>query len=202
MIPETLKQRSGLTVATYTLGEDAVVVNETGPLRRSRYRVPYVTLSSERFETTVYSKLWLGFAIVTLLACVTVIIADGLGDSAEGWTAVLVYGLLTVLFGWLLWRSWRRIVGFESETLPLVFHVGKPTAQQLEAFLGELVNRKAAYLRQHYLVQTLGNSIPDELQKLTWLRERGAITDDEYDLLKHRVIHTDPPVDEPPEYLH
>jgi len=202
MVPETLKQRNGFSVSTYTLDEDAVVVREAGPLRRSRYRVPYVTLASERFETTVYSKLWLGLAIVTFLACLTVFIGEGFAASADGWTTVLVYGLLTVLFGMLAYHSWQRIVGFESETLPLVFRVDKPTPQKLEAFLGELLNRKTAYLRQHYLVQTLGSSPTDELQKLVWLKERGAINDEEYDLLKLRVIHGEIPECDPPEYLH
>ena len=60
--------------------------------------------------------------------------------------------------------------------------------------------RLAAYVRQHYLVDSASEA--DELQKLVWLKEQNAITEEEYEELKQRVMGRDPSKPPPPDYIH
>ena len=185
---DTLRQRVGTTIRTFTLESDAVLVRESQQfVRRSRYRVPYATLSTEPIEATAHSRLLLGLTVVSLLLSALIVVADSFGGRTWGVTAVLMYGGFALIFGFLYVSSRRRILIVPASDRSLVFALNRPSAGEFEAFLAELAIRRAAS-RHHYRADASGGSAADELQKLVWLKDQNAITPDEFDRLKRRVI--------------
>lgn len=186
--PATLTQRHGIFTRTYILDDESVHVREANFLSRSHYRIPYATLSNEKFEMTVYSKVWLWLTVIPLLFCFIVIIGEILQGGTDGLLAITLYGTFALLFGVLLWHSMEKVIGFQADDGPLVFSAGKPTKRELDRFLKELSDRKETFLRNQYLQPGCGHSPADELQKLVWLRDQGAITPLEFDKLKQDVV--------------
>ena len=94
--------------------------------------------------------------------------------------------LISTVFLLLLWDSWRHYRGIHTHGGPLVFEIRRRSRAELERFLGELENRRIAHVRSHVLAG--GGSDADELRKLVWLKNEGAITDEEFERLKQRIL--------------
>ena len=202
MTPEVLTQRHGLSVRTYTLSDDAVEVTQRSLLRRSVWRIPYVELANERFESTTYSRIWLWLTVISVSLCVVIVVAEVVGGDTEGLSAVALYGVFAVLFGALFWQSREPIVGFHAVNVPLWLGARNPSAASVEDFIANMEKRKLNFLRQNYLIQASGGSIADELQKLLWLRDQGAISAEEYESLKRATLGGDREDRPPPSSLH
>jgi hypothetical protein len=184
----TLTQRHGIFTRTYILDDEAVLVKESHFLSRSNYKVPYATLSNEKFEMTVYSKVWLWLTVIPLLFCFVVFLGEFLQGGTDGLLAIGLYGTFALFFGVLFYHSMEKVVGFQADDGPLVFSAGKPSQPELDRFLKELSDRKETFLRNQYLQPGCGHSPADELQKLMWLRDQGALTPLEFDKLKQDVV--------------
>ena len=185
----SLTQKHGITSRTYTLADDAVIVRENNLLSQSKYKVPYSSLSNDRYEMTTYSKAWLWLAVTFFV--LTVAIFTGL--VVRGATVALVGMALSVpfalIFSVLLWHSIEKVVGFYADDGPLVFSVGKPTPGELDTFLSELTSRKEAYLRNEYPHDGCCHSAADEIEKLAWLRDKQVLNAVEFEKLKQDVIY-------------
>lgn len=200
---DSLTQRRGFTIRTYTLGEDGIAVRERGFLHRESYRFAYEALSPDAFETTLYNRWALALLAVFVVLAAVVAFGAGIGAGTDGTAGVLFYVGFAILFGVLAWFSWHRLIGFSAgEGAVLVFESGKPDDRALSTFLSELENRRIAHLRHRFLLD--GDEPPstaDELHKLAWLHEKGAITEDEFEKLKHDLIFGQGERPLPPELL-
>ena len=154
-----------------------------------------MSLSREAFEATLYSRWCLGFTIVSsfLLLIMTVIHAI----TKDHLSAVIFYGTATLICGTLLYVSIADVIGFhvdDPELVPndqLLLEKHRPSTQAVEVFVTELVTRREELLRRTYLRRAADGSQADELVKLFWLKEEGAITEDEFVRLKAIVIESE-----------
>ena len=198
---ETLCQRVGCTRRTYSLEPEFVQVEESQVLGRTRYRIDYSRLSGGTAEKTLYTGIWLGLGLFSLsgfLVSVLGPVRDG--ESTDPLTGGIIFGAFTFLFAILFWGSWARVVVLDVGGAKIFIGKYRPSGRSVEAFLKELMKRRDVFLANSYPFDSVEGPI-GELQKLQWLKEQGALTDDEYEVLKRRIIEEEPTDPEPTGFV-
>ena len=190
MAAHEFRQRRGVAVRTYTLTDSAVIVRHCGVLRRTEIIIPYHGLSDERFSTTVYSKPWLLVTIFAAFFALMMVVARSQGDDVE-LAAEWFYIGIAALAGAAFLNSWIEWTGLLGSGYSLELWTGKPSTDDVNTFLQEVLIRRAAYL--HRLRYPNPPSIAEELEKLAMLRNRGDISAEEFGRLKARLIGPDEP---------
>jgi hypothetical protein len=196
MAANEFRQRRGVAVRTYRLTDSAVIVRHRGVLRHTEIIIPYHGLSDERFSTTVYSRVALGVAIFAAFFALMMFIARSSGDDV-GAAAEWFYVGIAALSGAAFLNSWIAWTGILGSGYSLELWAGKPSTEDVDAFLNELLMRRASYL--YRLRYPTPSSVAEELEKLVILRNRGDITAEEFERLKARVIDPgEAPADDTP----
>jgi hypothetical protein len=186
----TLLQSSLVGRRNFEIVDDGVLVQTRQFLTRQQYKVPFETISLNRVRTTVYSK---PFFLLTLLflALIIVIVVDSMfGGDNEGIRAIVFYGTFAIICFILFVLSRQRFIAYEAGNHLLAFVEDSPSKQILDEFLVEVESRCMKYMTHKYGYQRVQNaSSAEELARLLWLKERGALTEKEFEQLKLKIIN-------------
>ncbi len=185
---DKLEQRTFREKRVFLLLENGVAVVEKGTFRKREYLVSYETLDRNRFKITQSSKGWAWAAIVFLVLCLFVGITGLLEGEPGAIANMMFYGFFACICGALFAMSIQKFTGYATETGALLFYADKPSDGALKDFLAELERRRREYLFEHYSGSDESGSVGDELAKLHWLKEKGGLTDEEYEKLKRETI--------------
>jgi hypothetical protein len=173
---------------SFELSERDISVKELGFFEQQEYRIPFELLGDKRFEITTYSKVaaWstLIMICIFLLFFITWITKS---DDFALIIAVLM-GIITFFVGLRLFLSWQKLVVYGGEGSNVVFYADVPSKEQVDAFIADIEQCKKEYLLQKYSYAAESNSIADQMLKLTWLKNSGALSEDEFNRIKQRVI--------------
>ena len=190
METEKLNQRRFLNRREYILGDSHIAIKEGNLLSSQVYKIKYENISDEEFEISTYSKplFWatIIFSSLSILLFLVRLTDGDVGDNAE-----LIWAGFAVLFGLFLWNSRKHFVGFKGYEQPLLFYKDKPSAKELKSFIEQFDQKRNQYLRENYLTDNQYASASDEIQKLAWLKQNGALTQEEFENLKRQAIEGD-----------
>jgi hypothetical protein len=184
---DTFKQRRLFNIREYKLADTHIAVKEENLISKHVYKIKYENISDETFEITTYSKplLWATIIFSALTIFLFLMRLDGgdVGDDAE-----TIWAGFAILFGLFLFNSREKYVGYKGFNQPLLFYKNKPSAEKLKRFIEQFDETRNQYLREFYLTDNHYLSASDEIQKLAWLKENGAITQEEFEILKKKTI--------------
>ncbi len=186
------KQRHLLRKHQYRLVQDGVYVAENWLTGSTKYKVAFEDIPKEPSEVTVSSKGYLSLTIV--LAAITIFTSAFLFLRQNVGPGIpLIWGVLSVLTGTLYFLSRQHflVFGAPAGNEPLILYKDRPSCALLEQFLTRLQTRKKEYLRRTYLRED-GLPLADAVRKLTWLKEQGIITGEEFEKLKAHSVGTGP----------
>ena len=182
----TLTQTRVTTQFELRIEDDAVAVTEQeGAVKRS-YRVPYEHLAPGPVDVVIWSKprLWAAVVLLGLSVIMMLLLLTG-GDVESG--AALFYAALAAVAALLFIRSRQAYIVLKGIP-PLVLMKDRPSAEAVAEFLARVLERKRAYLAEHYLLGTHESATVDAIHKLEMLRQEGSISDREFAILKGDVM--------------
>lgn len=89
---------------------------------------------------------------------------------------------------WLARPDRRLKIQLSGGAFPVVIYRERPSREAVDRFLEDLRSCAQSHLRSNYPPAQSVHSLPGEIERLFWLKERGAISETEYQDLKARLI--------------
>ena len=182
-----LEQRHFLTRLRFEIVQDGVVSVEKSLLNSRTTKIPFGDIASEATEVTVSSRgaFWLA-AVPAMLAVVTGIAS--VFDETIPDSTMVFWGAWAVLAGLCYWSSRKTYCVFAAGGAPLVLLKDRPDENRFAAFVAEVQRHREEWLATAFPARGTEDSLAEELMRLTWLKERGSISEEEFERLKARLI--------------
>ena|SRR5271157_307847 len=141
--------------------------------------IPFETISNDilRFQTVQKWKLTMG-VIICILAVLTIVGSEG-KVLFPVWILIPGIGLIEVYF-----RHKKKTVSLSCEKYNILL-LDNPEGNE---FANKIIAKRNECLRNKYLSINWENEMTNELNKFTWLRSIGAISEDEYNERKSNII--------------
>lgn len=86
------------------------------------------------------------------------------------------------------WFTRKQLVGFSGDGAIFLVHATKPSKAAVNTFLENLTQAKASYLRDMYWQLDFDGSPAEQMRRLLWLREHQAITQQEFEQRKQKLL--------------
>jgi hypothetical protein len=195
-----LVQKGLVSRTTFVLQGDAVSVDEASPFAKRKYIVLYESIPRDPVEVTLRSKLWRFILYLAVVIFGSAVFASN--NELLARPVLIFWGivLLAALIRYAVSKTTYLI--FQSGTPALVFRRNRPSEAAVQAFIARVQERKAEHLRTRFL-DAQGTTPAAEIHKLAWLKEQGAISDEEFARLKRAVVDGTPSAPEPgPDTIH
>lgn len=191
----SITQRRLLSSSSLTTEYNGIRVIEKGLNKQFSYFVPFEEIPSTSFSLRIYDKV----AIMLTVVCsvFAVILAIGFISSGRITVAnILFVALLAGIPAAVTWFSRKELTGLGVPGHGLILRANRPSRQAVQAFLQDVQQAKVLYLREMYFDKAAPDTPADELKKLLWLKEHGAISSDEFEVRKHQIApaHTAGPL--------
>ena len=182
-----LVQRRFFTRITVQIVDKGVAVSERTMFTPRKYKVAFESIPPEGNEVALSSQFRFWATIILFSLALLTGLLELFGQDVGGRTFIvwLALGIIAGV-GFLLSRETFLVYG--SARPALVVYKDKPNPAAFAAFMAELQRRKHDYILQHYLLDTAVGSSVDAIHKLAWLKNEGAITDTEFELLKSEIV--------------
>lgn len=191
-----LKQRHFLTVRTFEFKTDGLLCKSKN--LRSRYEivVPYEYIYPDRLVKREETH-WVPFVSTPILAMVFFINLFALINGEE---TEFTYGLLSIIFILMVMSALSAylartkeilisVVGKTSLPGHITFYDRQPSKSAVQEFLNELENKVNTYIKAKYTRIDLDYPVGPQLDNLSWLRNRKAISEEEFMALKDKVLN-------------
>ncbi len=173
----------------FELQHDGIVVQDHHLFSHQEYKIPFEAISLNRVRKTEYTKLFLWGMCISLFLATFLGIESLLLRKHDLIESTWFYGVLAIVCGGLLFYSRQKNIHYPSEFGTLIFFEGVPSKSALEDFLNELERCHQNYMMDKYgSTPSRSESVGDELARLFWLKERGALTEAEFQRLKSKII--------------
>lgn len=183
-----LDQRRFLTQISLEIGETRLEVTERSPLHSRSFHLPFEEVPDEPEAVQTSSRRWFWGMVVLWTVTLFTGLLELQGEEVDA-GAYLFWGAFAVIASLAFAASRARLRVLRAGESTVVMFEGRPDPAALKAFLSELRQRRDAYLvRQYVSGSAAASNVVDEIQRLAWLRERGAITDEEFDMLKRELL--------------
>jgi hypothetical protein len=181
----TLVQRRLLSSSTLTTEYNGIRIAEKGLNKQFSYFLPFEEVPSTPFSLRVFDKTAI---ILTVVCCVfSVILAIGFINSGQISVGnVLFIVCFAGIPAALTWFTRKDLAGFGVPNQGLILRADRPSRQDVQTFLQQVQQDKVAYLREMYFEKTTPENPAQELQILLWLKDHGAISDEEFAARKAR----------------
>jgi hypothetical protein len=183
------KQSRLLKKRYYEIVKDGVDVCETSLTNSIKYKVAFENIAQQPQEVSTSFNLLLWIAVVLLSLSVLTLLLQLFGQDVENGTFA-IWGGLGILagIGFFISRACFLIYNSNNHYPRLVFYKDKPSKEQFTHFITAVHDKQREYLRQNYLINTEAVDSVNAIQKLVWLKEQQAISEDEYENLKKDII--------------
>lgn len=186
-----ITQRYLLSSRNFTIEYNGVRVFEKGLNKQLSYFIPFEKVPNTPFSLRIYDKT----AIMLTVVCsvFAVVIAIGVLQSGQfGLGNILFLLALVGIPAALTWFTRKELAGLGVPGNGLILRANRPSGAAVQTFLQALQQAKTAYLREAYFDKATPNPSVDELQLLLWLKEHGAISNDEFEARKHNIHSSKP----------
>lgn len=183
----TLNQKKIFKRKYFELRDEEIFVEEKIFLKTKRFTVNYQNISSNRIETIVSSKVkfWLMIILIALSLFISISESPGTGKEIKN---ALFYGVFAFIISISYFFSREKVIVFKAIPDDIILFANKSSLKDVNKFCDKLLENKNEYLK-FYFSQSQAKTT--ELERLLWLKENEAITDDEYIKLKNEIINKD-----------
>ncbi len=188
---DVITQRYLLSSRNYTIEYNGVRVFEKGFNKQFSYFIPFENVPSTAFSLRMYDKT----AIILTVVCsvFAIVIAIGIVQSGQVTIGNILFFLALVgIPAALTWFTRKELAGLGTPGNGLILRANRPSIQAVQSFLQALRQAKISYLREAYFDKATPNTSEDELQRLLWLKEHGAISNDEFEARKQNITSPKP----------
>ena len=175
-----LKQKTLFQRRVFTLGQSSLRLDLQDLNGSTSIDVSYENLQQDVGELTRrYSYLFFGGVCTAVVAVGYLMLqALGLGNEAMA-PAILWFFFSSILFVTYFTVAQNFLLIRTSHNSSVEFIWAKSGQSELDTFVAELMLRRRSYLRNLYYYVDPNNVHQDELRRLTWLHEEGAISEEE-----------------------
>ena len=185
------KQRSFLETRVFHLYEDRIKVSECKGFSQLEYTRSFESIFDGRIKYKQFPKV--SFVGMIAVLIIEVVLAYILRSDIDLFVVpAILFGILFLCFAVNYCFTYRKYIGYDTEAKPILFLINRPSKDELELFLDAFESRKKQYIFEQYgYVETKGE-ISNELQRLYWLKERSALTEEEYIKAKEKILGDKP----------
>jgi len=178
-----LKQKTLFQQRVFTLGQSALRLDVQDLNGSTSIDVSYENLLQDVGESTRrYANLFFAGVCTTVIAAGYLLLQVlGFGDE-EMASAILWLFFSSILFITYFSLEQNFLLIKTAHNSPIEFIWTKSGQSELDTFVAELMLRRRSYLRKLYYYVDPNNVHQDELRRLTWLHEEGAISEEEWRL--------------------
>lgn len=181
------KQRSFFETRVFQLYKDRINVKELKPFENKEYTKPFEVICNERINIRSYpvgsltgiagSIFFFSFFAYFLRNEPKILVGPA-----------VIFGVVILLFFMHLLFSNKKFTGYNADTKSLLFFKDLPSKEDLEDFLEVFEKRKKDYLYDKYRYVELEKGVGSEITKLFWLKDKGALTEEEFQIAKNKIL--------------
>lgn len=187
----TLSQRSFHLRLSFRIADAQVEVHERDFLTTRSYTVPFADIAWRPVEVTNPGHAFF-FSGLLFGSLTTIIFFTGLnsGQPSYFWLSVFLLVTLGCIYFFFFKRTPFIVfpVASQEPQNPLVLIAHKPSEEQVEAFLATLHEEWQSFWSNQVTYRDPGFTLTEELARLAWLKDVGAISDGEFENLKAHVL--------------
>jgi hypothetical protein len=178
------RQQKNATTTTFDFEAERLLYEVEDPSGRHRFVVPYEAVPSETGELVEKNTWFRNVGLLWLLLGVVSVGFGALDGSLRagdvGSLFWLVLGAIT--YGLYLW--WQTTYTVYDTPRGRVFVIRDG---QHDRIVAELAERKRTFLREHFGALDPTEQPEAELRKFAWLREEGAISEEEFEEIRQHI---------------
>jgi hypothetical protein len=186
LAPPKLKQRHLIQTRDYELGLDGVTILESDIIGSHKFKVRFETINDEPIEVKSSSKSAFWATIVFLVFALTSIANLAFEPDADtnAQASPYIWGFFAILtaFSFLLTR--RQFIVYGS----LNFYRDEKSRPDVLEFMDKVKSQRLDYFNKHLTLQMGRDTSVNDIARLVWLKDQGAITQEEFNKLKSGVI--------------
>jgi len=183
------KQTRYLNTREVQFKQDGIIYTTSNPLNSKEIFIPYEEIQFEKLLRELKTDKWnvwiagiAGFICIKFL--VRTIDFPNSFDYGLLYTSLLIF----VYFAVATILSRRHLLYISTFSSGLIeLYDGNPSRIEMEEFLAELKNETSKFLRDRYATIDKDLPIDNQLQNLSWLKNRKILTEIEYEELKSRL---------------
>jgi hypothetical protein len=185
---KTFEQRHFFKKQLYSIEENGVLVVILGVFgrKKAKYVVPFEEISDSIYESREERQRYVIIVIISAFSFIKGFsyVSDYNGEGLI--IPFILISILLILAVFLYLNANYGIVGFKKTNL--YFFDRDKDSPEVAEFISHIKKAKYAYLLEHYPPLEYQSTVTDELHHLLWLKNQGAINQDEFDLLKKKII--------------
>ncbi|MGE0269471.1 MAG: hypothetical protein AB7S78_13560 [Candidatus Omnitrophota bacterium] len=162
-----------------------------------RYIVPFEEVTAHPVEVGVSSKGWFTAGAICLMFLVLCVwFGFGRKDAATLQENLIAWSSGTIISVGMYLLSRRTFILFSTGSRELALLKNNPSQKAVDLFVVAMLQQKREYVRNAYLPSSDGLPIVTQLNNLSILKKNGDITEEEFILLKERIINRNDPEDD------
>jgi hypothetical protein len=178
----SLQQKLLFAKETYTIDFNGVRIQEMSINKNVEGLIPFEQIPMKRYFRRRFRP---GAIILCMVFSVFnfFLILGQIGDP-KGYTqpnTAIASLLMIVIPVAIIWFSRYEYIGYGMPGNGIVFKANRPSRQAVETFMQQIHTAKVAYLRDMYIDKAKELPIDEELRRLIWLKELGAIEFTEFE---------------------
>lgn len=186
---QSLTQKTLFRSTQYTIEYNGVRLLQRTLTKQVNVFVRFEEIPNTHFTLTVYHKFLLALALVIgLFAGFFAISMINDPQRAERVPGLLFFLVITAVPALLSWLTRKQFIGFSDEGHTFMLRANKPSQAAVATFLDQLRESKTAYLRDMYLNLGSDRSPSEQLRTLLWLKNHEAITQQELEEQKRKLL--------------
>jgi hypothetical protein len=187
MINNSLNQKKLFKKKYFEIRDVGVFVEEKIFLKTKKFTINYENILPNKIETTISSKVKFWLMIILIVLSLFTLISESTIAEKEI-KGALFYGVFAVIISISYIISREKVIVFKSIPEDIVLYADKPSLKHVNEFCDKLLESRKDYLRDLF---TQSQTKTTNLERLLWLKEKNAITDEEYIKLKNEIIDKD-----------
>jgi len=188
MVDFDFSQAKAMRRRIYKLEHDGIAVTEKGFLSSHRYHVPYESISTKAQEITSSPRKWLVASVLfPFLALVAVpIILNQEKRKISDFTGLWFWGAAAVISWFVFFLKRTSVLVYANDRGALLLYADSPSPEEVAAFVRKLFVARNRFLRSRYFQFTSGESLPEKLARLGFMRDQEVISETEYQAFRRQ----------------
>jgi hypothetical protein len=186
-------QKKQFVTRTFELTEDGILINYK---RFQKYEefIRYEDIPDNRFNFTIFPKVSFFGALICLFLFVTLFISSLFVEvKTDEIESSLFYLAIAIAFGIYYWLNKGSYVSLNDGNKNIPFFKNSPSVEKVDDFLHKIIEEKnkfidTKYKDNFYFQPVDDSSVSNEIFKLSRLKERDIISEEEFHKMKKDLI--------------
>jgi len=175
----SFKQKGFLESIEYDFYNQGVILTYKTPINKSVENIQYDEIGKEILRLSSGKKNWLIAASIFLLLAIVLLISSFTDDTITFADCLFyVFPGIACLFVFLYTKKEKVYLMGEKKSLPFLYN--KKNIHDINEFVNEVIEKRNQYFKEKYAVVDYDIIPEKQIGKFRWLKEEGAITEEEY----------------------